>query len=230
MTSYGYIITIIVDYCMIRFHFDCIMQFINHIILLLMFATEKVLLLLVIFLTKLRTVSQDSCQAPSINKEQWGVVFSTWLYPSHNEVVGGILFHSVRPSVRTSVHLSIHPAWCVCSVAGCLFHGLYSYVTQIQHMRGQCFTYHFQAIRSKVSVTRVVRMFVVGARGMLGDRWSTISYILTIAFNLYCLDISEDKSGNSYLTLKAAITYMYTRLGPHYPCSNRHPNTWGPFS
>ena len=26
MTSYGYIITIIVDSCMIWFHFDCIMQ------------------------------------------------------------------------------------------------------------------------------------------------------------------------------------------------------------
>ena len=27
MTSYGYIIMIMVDSCMIRFHFDCIMQF-----------------------------------------------------------------------------------------------------------------------------------------------------------------------------------------------------------
>ena len=26
MTSYGYIILIIVDFCMIWFHFDCIMQ------------------------------------------------------------------------------------------------------------------------------------------------------------------------------------------------------------
>ena len=46
MTSYGYIIMIIADSCMILFHFDCIMQLKkNHIILLLMFVAEKVLLL-----------------------------------------------------------------------------------------------------------------------------------------------------------------------------------------
>ena len=51
MTSYVYIIMIMVDSCMIWFHFDCIMQFKDHIILLLMFVAEKVLLLLVISLT-----------------------------------------------------------------------------------------------------------------------------------------------------------------------------------
>ena len=52
MTSYGYIDMIIVDSCMIWFHFDCIMQLQkNHIKLLLMFEAEKVLLLLVISLT-----------------------------------------------------------------------------------------------------------------------------------------------------------------------------------
>ena len=52
MTSYGYIIIIKVDSCMIWFHFDCIMLLKkNHIILLLMFVTEKVQLLLVISLT-----------------------------------------------------------------------------------------------------------------------------------------------------------------------------------
>ena len=56
MTSYGYIIMIIVDSCMIWFNFDCIMQLQkNHIILLLMSVAEKVLLLLVISLT-------DYCQ------------------------------------------------------------------------------------------------------------------------------------------------------------------------
>ena len=48
MTSYGYVIMIIVDSCMIWFHFDCIMQLKNHIMLLLMVVAEKVLLLLVI--------------------------------------------------------------------------------------------------------------------------------------------------------------------------------------
>ena len=51
MTSHGYIIMIIVDSCMIWFHFDCIMQLKSHIILLLMFVAENVLLLLVISLT-----------------------------------------------------------------------------------------------------------------------------------------------------------------------------------
>ena len=57
MTSFGYIIRIIVDSCMIWFHFDCIMQLKkNHIILLLMFVAEKVLLLLVISLTIKQTI------------------------------------------------------------------------------------------------------------------------------------------------------------------------------
>ena len=51
MTSYVYVIMIMVDSCMIWFHFDCIMQFKDHNILLLMFVAEKVLLLLVISLT-----------------------------------------------------------------------------------------------------------------------------------------------------------------------------------
>ena len=53
--SYGYIIIIIVDSCVIWFHFDCITQLKKsyHIIsiMLLMFVAEKVLLLLVISLT-----------------------------------------------------------------------------------------------------------------------------------------------------------------------------------
>ena len=48
MTSYGYIIMVVVDACMIWFDFDFIMQLKNHIILLPMFVAEKVLLLLVI--------------------------------------------------------------------------------------------------------------------------------------------------------------------------------------
>ena len=51
MTSYGYIIMVIVDSCMIWFHFDCIKHLKKIIILLLMFVAEKVLLLLVISLT-----------------------------------------------------------------------------------------------------------------------------------------------------------------------------------
>ena len=52
MTSYDYIVMVIDESCMIWFHFDCIMQLKkNHIILLLMFVAEKVLLLLVISLT-----------------------------------------------------------------------------------------------------------------------------------------------------------------------------------
>ena len=51
MISYGYIIMIIVDSCIIWFHFDCIMQLKKNIILQLMFVAEKVLLPLVISLT-----------------------------------------------------------------------------------------------------------------------------------------------------------------------------------
>ena len=52
MISYGYIIMIIVDSCVIWFHFDFIMQLKkSYHILLLMFEAEKVLLLLVISLT-----------------------------------------------------------------------------------------------------------------------------------------------------------------------------------
>ena len=52
VTSYLYIIMIIVDSCMVWFHFDCIMQlWKNHVILLLMFVAEKVLLRLVTSLT-----------------------------------------------------------------------------------------------------------------------------------------------------------------------------------
>ena len=51
MTSCGYIIMNIVDSCMIWFHFHLSCSWRNHIILLLMFVAEKVLLFLVISLT-----------------------------------------------------------------------------------------------------------------------------------------------------------------------------------
>ena len=35
--------------------------------------------------------------------------------------------------------------------------------------------YHFQVNRSKVKVTPVIQIFVVGAGGILVDHWSTIS-------------------------------------------------------
>ena len=54
MTSYGYviIIMIVVDSCIIRFHFDCIMQLKkSYYIAKTMFVREKVQLLLVISVT-----------------------------------------------------------------------------------------------------------------------------------------------------------------------------------
>ena len=51
MTSYGYIIMIIVDSCMIWFHFDCVMQLKKSYHIATNVWTEKVLLLLVISLT-----------------------------------------------------------------------------------------------------------------------------------------------------------------------------------
>ena len=54
------------------------------------------------------------------------------LYPSHNEVVGGVYwFHSVRPSVCPSVHLSVRPsvrpACRVRSVSSTVMDGFFSY-------------------------------------------------------------------------------------------------------
>ena len=51
MTSYGYIIMIIVDSCMIWFHFDCVMQLKKSYHIATNVWAEKVLLLLVISLT-----------------------------------------------------------------------------------------------------------------------------------------------------------------------------------
>ena len=71
MTSYGYIIMVIVDSCMIWFQFDCIMQLKNHSLLLLMFVAEKMLLLLVISLT-VQYLDNKNAKIHS-----WG---STWQY------------------------------------------------------------------------------------------------------------------------------------------------------
>ena len=76
-----------------------------------------------------------------------------------------------------SFTLSVRSACGVRSVAPCLFHWLYSHVAQIHPTRGWCVTYHFQVNRSKVKVTWVIRIFVVGggSLGILVDHWSAIS-------------------------------------------------------
>ena len=70
--------------------------------------------------------------------------------------VGGYI--GFTPSVR----LSVRPICRVRSEALCLFHGFYLYVAQIQPMRVRCIAYYFQVNRSKVKVTRVIRIFTVG--------------------------------------------------------------------
>ena len=70
MTSYGYIIMIIVDFCMIWFQFDCIMHFKNHIILLLMLVAEKVLLLLVISLIA-NTIINTQTDSTTQPQQHW---------------------------------------------------------------------------------------------------------------------------------------------------------------
>ena len=54
MTSYGYIIMIIADSCMIWFHFDRIMQMKKQCYIATMFVAKKVILLLMISLTAQR--------------------------------------------------------------------------------------------------------------------------------------------------------------------------------
>ena len=89
MTSHDYIIMIIVDSCMIWFHFDCIMQLKNHIILLLMVVVGKVLLLLVISLTDYITgiifiLFSSSVQYQltfSIRCSNCPCVVNTWIRP-----------------------------------------------------------------------------------------------------------------------------------------------------
>ena len=74
-----------------------------------------------------------------------------------------------------SVCLSVRPSCRLRTVAWCLFHGLYSYVAQIQPMWGQCVAYHLQVNRSVVKVTRVVRFFAGGAGDILVSHRSTMS-------------------------------------------------------
>ena len=74
-----------------------------------------------------------------------------------------------------SVCPSVPPTSRVRSVARCLFHGLYSYVAQIQPMRRQCVSYHFQVNKSKVKVTRVICIFEISAGCILVDHPSTNS-------------------------------------------------------
>ena len=93
------------------------------------------------------------------------------LYPAKWSCWQGILI-ALCPS---SIHLSNCPTCRVRSVAHGLFHGLYSYVAQIQPMRRWYTVYHFQVIRSKNKVTWVIRIFVVRAKGILVDHQSTIS-------------------------------------------------------
>ena len=98
------------------------------------------------------------------------------LYPPQRSCGRVYWFHSVRPSVLLpSVGLSVHPAWHVLSVACCLFHGLYSFVGNIQPMKGQCVTYCFQVNTSKVKVTWVVSIFMIRMGGILVDHQSVIS-------------------------------------------------------
>ena len=69
--------------------------------------------------------------------------------------VGGYI--GFTPSVDSPLW-SVHSAACCC-----LFHGLYSYVAQIQPQEGRCVTYHLQVNRSEVKFH--VGIFVVGVLG-----------------------------------------------------------------
>ena len=51
------------------------------------------------------------------------------------EVIIISIMVGILVSIRWSLRMFIHPACCVLCVACCLFHGLYSYVAQIQPMR-----------------------------------------------------------------------------------------------
>ena len=73
-----------------------------------------------------------------------------------------------------SICLSVCPACHVCSVAWCLFHGLYPCVAQKQPMNGWCVTFRFQVNRSKVKVTQVIWNFEVGAGGIIVNHRSAI--------------------------------------------------------
>ena len=61
----------------------------------------------------------------------------------------GVYLVSLRPSVCPTVFPFVRPTCLIRSVACCQLHGLYSY--------------HFQVNRSKVKVSRVIRIFAVGA-------------------------------------------------------------------
>ena len=106
-----------------------------------------------------------------------------FLYPSHAELFENFLF------------LKIEIAFRVCFVAHCLFHGLYSYVTQMQPMRGRCVLYHFQVNRSKVKVTWVVWIFAFTDLQFLVHllRWSQIQDTINIVNGL-SLDILKRES------------------------------------
>ena len=82
------------------------------------------------------------------------------------------LWGSILVSLCPPVCLSIHPAYRIHPLARCLFHRLYSYVAQVQPMRGRCVAYHFQV---QVQVTLVVQIFSVRAGVILKDHRSTIS-------------------------------------------------------
>ena len=92
------------------------------------------------------------------------VVYKLWGYISNNDVIyklwGYISFTTrLRPSmsVRPSVPHVVSALWLVAY-----------FMDDIQPRRGRCVPYHFQVNRSKVKVTRFVRIFAVGDLGLRG--------------------------------------------------------------
>ena len=100
---------VIVNSCMIWFHFDCIMQLKNHIILLLMFVAEKMLLLLVISLT-------TQCVNGAIPQSTWPLVrlstkFQKWSFGHRRPVSEWVCIYLCRtrpcwPDVKWRMRVS----------------------------------------------------------------------------------------------------------------------------
>ena len=95
-------------------------------------------LLSCLFKEQIKENIKDLCHWPL-----WGEFTSDLWIPHTKGQQCGKCFHLMTSS------WSLCPACHVYSVACCPFHGLYSYVAQIQPMRGWCVTYHFQVYRSR---------------------------------------------------------------------------------
>ena len=135
-----------------------------------------------------------------------------------------IIPHTVKlyEGISISLHLSIRPACCVCSAARCLFHGLYSYIAQMEPMRAWCIAYHFKINRSKVKVTwDIIPIFAVQPRGIFVNRdlqllitskWSFMLWAYIAQILLY-----HECSRNKIISLYIS-TYVYS------PCVLYTPN------